>query len=105
MDPFRFPIVFLLLDDDVDDEWLEILGGEGAYWVAASTRGTCQRRLLNPSGGSDEVAVWTSDQGFSDESRFVHNSLDTVLDVARHWFHYGTFHPAYPWEQRPYDAA
>jgi hypothetical protein len=99
LDRFHYPSATLrLLEDVTDDQQLEVMGGEGVYWVAASIEGYTQRRLVNPAGGSQEIAVWTSDQGFADEERFISRDLELVLRVARHFAMHAAFDPAAPWE-------
>jgi len=82
----------------MDDEQLEIMGGEGRFWVAASIKGYTQRRLTNPSGSTEEIDVWTSDQGFADEARFISYDIDEVLRVARHFAEHADFDPTATWE-------
>jgi hypothetical protein len=99
LDRFRHPYVILRLREDVmDDEQLEIMGGEGRFWVAASIKGYTQRRLTNPSGGTEEIDVWTSDQGFADEERFISYDIDEVLRVTRHFAEHADFDPTVTWE-------
>ncbi len=115
LDKHYCPFVILRLQEHVTDyDRLEIMGGQGAYrpqwdpsgepafWVAGSFKGYQQRRLLNPNGGNQEIAVWTSDQGFADEDRFVCRDLRVVLQVARYFAEVGDFDPSVAWEeQRP----
>lgn len=101
MDKYARPILFLHLDPALDnDQMMEILGGPDVFWVAVSVEGFSQRRLVNPDGGNEPVEVWTSDQGFADEGRFVTRSVDQVLAVAKHFYDHKTFHPEFHWEQR-----
>jgi hypothetical protein len=100
LDRFRHPFVILRLDEaDHEGQSLEILGGERAYWLAASVEGYFQRRLYFPDKGSEEVRVWTSDQGFADEARFVTDDIGTALQAARYFFEHGSFDPSLPWEE------
>lgn len=101
LDRFRHPFLFLRLRAEVaDEERLEVMGGNGAYWVAGTFDGYFQRRLVNPHGGSAEIPVWTSDQGFSDEERFVVGDVELVLRVARYFAEHGDFDPFVPWEDQ-----
>ena len=64
MDGDRFPHVELFLDDDpAKDEVpdFELLGGKVGYVVTARVSGD-EFYYRNKAGGSDELAVWTSDQ-------------------------------------------
>jgi len=99
LDRFHHPYVTLrLLPDVMDDQQMEIMGGEGRFWVAISIDGYMQRRLTNPSGGTEEIAVWTSDQGFADEERFISSDIGEVLRVARYFAEHADFDPAASWE-------
>jgi hypothetical protein len=99
LDRFRHPFLFLRLREDMPDEdRLEVMGGDGAWWVARTFGGHLQRRLVNPEGGDEEVRVWTSDQGFADEGRFVCENIEVVLQVTRYFAEHGDFDPSVAWE-------
>jgi hypothetical protein len=102
LDRFGHPFLFLRLREDVpDDERLDVMGGEGAYWVAGLFGGYFQRRFVNLAGGGDKVRVWTSDQGFADEERFICKDVELVLKVARYFAEHGDFDPSVSWEDQP----
>jgi hypothetical protein len=106
LDKFCYPWVFLRLDEgqDTAEDRFEIMGGPGAYWLAGSFKGYFQRRYVNPSGGSKEVAVWTSDQGFADEERHICKEIEIVLRAARYFADHADFDPAVTWEDQQRQA-
>jgi hypothetical protein len=106
LDRYHHPFLFLWPTHDeskhfVDGscEVFEIIGGEGAYWIAGSFGGYFQRRMLNPAGGEQEIRVWTSDQGFADAERHICRDLEAVIHAARHYADHGGFDPALVWEE------
>jgi len=103
LNKFAYPFLFLCLSEtqEDEDERLEIMGGEGDYWVAGTFDGYFQRRFVNPDGGDDEIAVWTSDQGFGDAARYICHDVDVVVRVARYFFDHREFDPSVAWENQP----
>jgi hypothetical protein len=105
LDKFSFPFLFLCLDEDArgtdHDDRLEIMGGDGDFWVAGTFDGYFQRRFVNPGGGDNEIAVWTSDQGFGDEDRYICHDVEVVVRVARYFFDHRDFDPSVAWEDQP----
>jgi hypothetical protein len=98
LDKFRRPSVRLLLDPQQDDmECMDVMGGEGAYWVAVTAGPHDQKRLFDPEKPSDEVELWTSDQGYSDHAFHVCD-LETVLRAARYFADNGDCDPGLQWE-------
>lgn len=72
LDKFRYPWVWLFVGDETEDasvDCLTIIGGDGVYWLGLSAGRYEQLRLFDPTKGSREVQLWTSDQGFADEER------------------------------------
>jgi hypothetical protein len=107
LDRFRYPFLFLWPTEDeskhiIDGsaDVLEVMGGEGAYWLAGSSaNGLFQRRLNYPDRGNKEVVVWTSDQGFADAERHVCRDVEAVVQAAKHYCeHAGELDPSLPWE-------
>jgi hypothetical protein len=105
LDKFHFP--FFNLWPDVDPrrhelvpevEALTLLGGAGDYWIAITAAGYFQRRYVDPSGDARLVELWTSDQGFSDEARFVCRDLGIVRRIVRYYAETGGFDPGASWE-------
>ena len=103
LDRDMFPSIWLYTtpvtetNDDVPQ--FEVTGGDGAYVVqirsdASDYRG---RILQNPSGGNEEVEVWTSDQGASFAAHNVCTHLEEVLRVTRHFFDHGEPAPHTQW--------
>ena len=61
------------------------MGGDGVYWLGLSNGKYEQLRLFDPNKGSHEINVWTSDQGFADEERYVTYDRELVLRIARYF--------------------
>ena len=77
---------------------LTIMGGERAYWIGLSAGPYVHLRLFDDSRGREEVAVWTSDQGFADQACHVTDDVDLVLRVAKHFAETGEPLPETSWE-------
>ena len=102
LDKSEYPFLFLCLSETQhdDDERLEIMGGEGDYWVAGTFDGYFQRRFFNPDGGDGEIAVWTTDQGFGDADRHICHDVEVVVRMARYFFDHRDFDPSVRWEHQ-----
>jgi hypothetical protein len=104
LDRFCYPFAWLWATEDerkqtIDGtgELLEVVGGEGVYWLACSMDGYFQRRIDYPERGEAEVAVWTSDQGLSDAERHICRDLEAVIRAARYYCEHGGFDPSLQW--------
>jgi hypothetical protein len=104
LDRFHYPFLTLWATEegsppalDGSSECLEVMGGEGAWWVAGTFAGYFQRRIDYPERGEQEVEVWTSDQGFADAERHICRDLETVVRAARHYAEHGGFDPSLEW--------
>jgi hypothetical protein len=96
---YRRPAIRLYLTEDKDDDdYMTIMGGNGLFWVAVTTGPYDQRRLFNPDRGSDEVPLWTSDQGFSDYEFHTTGQIDDVLAAARYFCEHADCDPRLNWE-------
>jgi hypothetical protein len=101
LDKFHYPSVLLFIGDNDEDptvDCLTIMGGEGVYWVALSAGKYDQLRLFDPDKGSKEVALWESDQGYSDHEFHVTYDIDLILRIARHFVETGEPLPQATWE-------
>ena len=101
LDKFRYPWVWLFIGDEDEDasvDCLTVLGGDGVYWLALSAGKYAQLRLFDPSKGSHEVQLWTSDQGFADEEVYVTYDRELVLRIAKYFGETGKPLPEAQWE-------
>ena len=107
LDRGRFPFAILwrsadeskqVLDGSCDA--LEVMGGDGAYWLAGTFEGYFQRRIDDPMRGDEMISVWTSDQGFEDAARHVLPNVEDAIRAARYFALQGGFEPSLAWEQR-----
>jgi hypothetical protein len=102
LDCFEYPSVFLWPTEDnskhnYDGELFEVMGGNGVYWLAGTFEGYFQRRLDYPERGEAEVAVWTSDQGFTSVERHVCRDIEAVIRASRYYYDHGGFDPSLKW--------
>ena len=103
---FEYPSAWLWTTEDEADQsidgtgqLLEVMGGNGVYWLAGSFEGYFQRRLDYPEQGDGEVDIWTSDQGFADSKRHTCADIESVLHAARYYYEHGGFDPSLRWEE------
>jgi hypothetical protein len=97
MHPFAQPIVFLQQrQDDTESDCMAINGGAAAFHVQALRQGKWLQ-AVNVERGTEEVEVWTSDQGFTTQARFTW-SLESTLKLARKYFDEAALDDTVPWE-------
>jgi len=108
LDRFQYPFVWLWGTEDESKhaldgtaEVLQIVGGEGVWWLAGSFEERFQRRIDYPERGEREVQVWTSDQGFADAERHICRDIEVVVHAARYYAEHGGFDPTLRWEEGP----
>jgi hypothetical protein len=101
LDKFRYPWVWLFIGEEPEDatvDCLTIMGGDGVYWLGLSAGRYEQLRLFDPQKSTHEIEVWTSDQGFADEERYVTYDRELVLKIARYFGETGEPLPEAAWE-------
>ena len=101
LDKFRYPWLWLFIGDETEDarvDCLTIMGGEGVFWLALTAGKYDQLRLFDPNKGNQEIKVWTSDQGFADEEKYVTYDSDLVLKIAWYFGETGEPLPGAQWE-------
>jgi hypothetical protein len=102
LDKFCYPWVWLFIGDEDEDasvDCLTIMGGEGVYWLGLTAGKYDQLRLFDPKKSPQEVELWTSDQGFSDQEVHVTYDVDLVLRIARYFGETGEPLPQAMWEK------
>jgi len=85
-------------DEDASVDCLTIMGGEGVYWLALTAGKYDQLRLYDPTKSSEEIQLWTSDQGFADEEKYVTYDRELVLRIAKYFGDTGEPLPEAGWE-------
>jgi hypothetical protein len=96
MDPFGQPIVFLQhRPGDMESDCMAITGGADTFHVEAQRDGDWVQ-AVNADRGTEEVEVWTSDQGFTTQARFTW-ALESTLRLARRYFDEGALDAGIPW--------
>jgi hypothetical protein len=99
LEPFHRPFIHLFLGEpDLVEDYMSIIGGPGRYWVGATIGDQDVLCVADPSQGDEEVAVWTSDQGFSTVARHVCSDVGIALAAAQYFFEHGAYHPDLQWE-------
>ena len=101
LDKFRYPWVWLFIGDEDEDasvDCLTVMGGDGVYWVGLTAGKYDQLRLFDPTKSTQEVEVWTSDQGFADQEVYLTYDIDLVLRVAKYFGETGEPLPEAIWE-------
>ena len=100
LDRFRKPFVHLRLREDTHEtHWLSILGGDDAY---ALTGVLDDERFLNyydGALGTQEIAIWTSDQGYYPPEKYVCYQIETALKIACYFAKHGQFDPSVEWRE------
>ena len=98
---FRYPWVWLFIGDEDEDasvDCLTIMGGEGVFWLALTAGKYDQLRLYDPNKSSEEIPLWTSDQGFADQEKYVTYNRELVLRIAKYFGETGEPLPEASWE-------
>lgn len=96
MDNFRKPIVWMAKDPDrTESEVMAINGGSGVFHIQIEEADDWFE-AYDPSGSSDEIEVWKSDQGFSTEIRKTWD-LENTLEIVAHYFQTGMRSPTHAW--------
>jgi hypothetical protein len=75
------------------------MGGDGVYWLRLTPGKYDQLRLFDPSKGSHEVQLWTSDQRFVDQEMYVTYDRELVLGIAGYFGETGEALPEAMWER------
>ncbi len=97
--PFHHPWIWLrLTDEEDDDDYMTVMGGDGLYWLAVTAGPHDQRRLFNVDRGSHEVPVWTSDQGFADYEFHTTDRIDDAIAAASYFCEHADCDPNLSWE-------
>lgn len=97
LDKFQRPAVHLHLYADVlDDDFLVVFGGSGVYALSAALNDSYPN-YYDASKSDEEIAVWTSDQGYYPEEKYVCYDLELVLKIAYHYAQFGKLSPAVVW--------
>ena len=102
LDQFQYPFVWLyrtrMVEEDTPYDF-NIIGGNGIY--AFDGRLEDKSFLyIQPDAGDDLVHIWTSDQGFEAEERYVCRDLAVVLQATNYFCFYGKPDPTLTWEWR-----
>jgi hypothetical protein len=96
MDKFYRPIVVLVLENA---NTLCLNGDKDAWHIQKyEAKIDTYSEAVNPRGDDTEVAVWTSDQGFSTTWQHAFNDREKVLEIANYVYNTGEFPPFLTWE-------
>jgi hypothetical protein len=99
LEQFSYPYVWLysFVPDENDMYNVNITGGNGIYCIDGfiDNQGF---RFVNPDGGHQTIEVWTSDQGFETEEKYICRDVEVVLSAAKYYFEHGMLDPNLTWE-------
>ncbi|MEX0714990.1 MAG: hypothetical protein WD066_00305 [Planctomycetaceae bacterium] len=89
MDNYCFPIVRLNCTehDDADDVFI-VIGGAGRY---ALFQMMAEWQYEDQSGGTAEVRLWESDQGYFCQERNVLTDIEKVLRITKAYYETGSY--------------
>ena len=98
MDRQGRPLLFLCKKvGDHSRDVMEVMGGDGLYFIEATDDRGFWYTAYNPGGGSHRVEIWTSDQGHSVEAKYTWPFEDAQA-VIEYYFLRGAMLPAYDWK-------
>lgn len=89
MDNYYFPIVQLNLTDNEEDETIfNIIGGDGKF---ALFHMMGEWQYEDPDGGSEEVMLWESDQGYFCEAKNILTDIEKALRITKVFYETGSY--------------
>jgi hypothetical protein len=93
------PFIFIGLREECrGEDCLSLLGGPRGYGISTADSHGEWLQYCDPAHTGGEVPVWTSDQGYYPEERYVTYDVNLVLRVARHYAECGRLDPTVQWE-------
>ena len=96
---FQRPSIHLrLYEETYETGYLSVLGGVGANSVSGTLDGDTHLNYFDASKSTEEIDIWTSDQGYYPEEQYVCYDVDLVLKIAHHFAQFGQFHPSVTWQ-------
>ncbi len=101
LDKFRFPFVWFFQSERLTENAIpdfEVMGGDGEYSIAGTSRGGKRQWFFDPSHGNDQIDLWLSDQGTSLEANRVCYDVNQVLVAVRCFNESGEFAPEIGWK-------
>ena len=97
---YCLPFIFIGLQEECrGEDCLSVLGGPNGYAITAADSQGGWLQYCDPSHNGGEIAVWTSDQGFYPNERYVSYDLELVLRVTRYYAERGQLDPSVQWEE------
>lgn len=99
LDHHRLPFLFIGLRDECEGEdCFSVLGGPKGYAISAADEHSGWLNYCDPSHTGGEVPVWTSDQGYYPEERYVTYDVELVIRLTRYYAEHGRLDPSVQWE-------
>ena len=99
LDHHCHPFLFMgLREECAGEDCMSILGGENGYAISVADSDGGWLQYCEPSHTGGDVPVWTSDQGYYPNERYVTYDLQLVLRIARHYAQTGELDPSVQWE-------
>lgn len=98
MDRYCRPLMFLCQRaEDHSSDAMEVMGGDGLYFIEATDESGFWYTPFNASGGSQMVEIWTSDQGNSVEEKYIWQ-FDDARAIIEYYLRCGEMLSAYNWK-------
>lgn len=99
LDHSRFPHLELRLRERTTDAaFFSVVGGPNGYALSSDAGDAGFVQYCDPTHTGGRVDVWTSDQGYYPEERFVCYELELVLRLTRFYAEHGRLDPSALWE-------
>lgn len=98
MDSFEKPMLTLLQNaNHPDANVMTVCGGGDLFHISIADSKGFWSQVVDPDGSDENIAVWTSDQGFDPEKKYTW-PLDHTRKLVRYYYEHETQHPDYNWE-------
>jgi hypothetical protein len=99
LDHYCLPFFFIGLRDTCEGEdCFSVLGGPNGYAITAEVKDLGWVQYCDPSHTGGPVDVWTSDQGFYPDEKYVAYDVELVVRLTRYYAEHGQLDPSVQWE-------
>ena len=96
---FCLPFLFIGLQNTCEGEdCFSVLGGPNGYAITSEVKELGWVQYCDPSHTGGPVDVWTSDQGFYPDERYVTYDVELVVGLTRYYAEHGRLDPSVQWD-------